>query len=406
MEGHPLASSNIEQLGIVYVILGVEVTETEFEFTIKIVDGEWEDVVYNEDNLEVDISILVAKATKLGAFEDAVDALGLVEEDYTEGNWETIEGYIEGVETAIAALETVEEVDAYSFADVIANIQAVAKQRCAIIYMDGEELYTGGFVATYPETHIYGIQTTLVDPEPKVDGETTYAFIGWLLLVEGDDDRIVHVLGASDYTADITLYAQWVVITEQAYFEAEGLGTVNATRKAIYQKFVLYDDQGVKINLSLMDVKSITETFGNTTRALSPDSDLVLYFNAVTKPVGDYIYRVVLADGITSYEATLSWERTELSVDLVSESAVEYGDKPGLYNEYLIDETLSLADDIKVYMVDTEGTPVGYDEYFDKDNRKIYFRVSDHDFEQTDGEYFFYINNGGDWYVSKIEYFS
>ncbi|HOR42538.1 MAG TPA: hypothetical protein PK111_05205 [Atribacterota bacterium] len=54
MEGHPLSAGNIEADGIVYIALG-EAEETEFTFTIKLVDAEesWEDVVYGEQELTI-----------------------------------------------------------------------------------------------------------------------------------------------------------------------------------------------------------------------------------------------------------------------------------------------------------------------------------------------------------------
>lgn len=50
MEGHPLSAGNIEDDGVVYVDLS-ETGETGFSFDIKLVDAEWDEVIYGEDTL-------------------------------------------------------------------------------------------------------------------------------------------------------------------------------------------------------------------------------------------------------------------------------------------------------------------------------------------------------------------
>lgn len=75
-----------------------------------------------------------------------------------------------------------------------------------ITYKDqGDADFSGSHGSDYPTTHTYGSSTTLVDPSK--DG---YTFEGWYT----DSDctgTAVTTLGATAYTANITLYAKWAV---------------------------------------------------------------------------------------------------------------------------------------------------------------------------------------------------
>ena len=57
MVGHPLSAGNIDADGVVYIALDEDVTETAFEFFIRLVDAVdgWEDVVYGDQRLEVNL---------------------------------------------------------------------------------------------------------------------------------------------------------------------------------------------------------------------------------------------------------------------------------------------------------------------------------------------------------------
>lgn len=85
MVGHPLKEGNIEADGIVYVALG-DTTETKFTVTIKLVDADedWQDVVYGEQELEIEIHV-----SEYGfKFKDNIEIIAgnLLEESVYESN--------------------------------------------------------------------------------------------------------------------------------------------------------------------------------------------------------------------------------------------------------------------------------------------------------------------------------
>ena len=91
-----------------------------------------------------------------------------------------------------------------------------------IIYKDqGGSAFTGTHEADYPAIHLYG-QTT----ELKSATKTGYTFDGWFTSPDCTGEPIT-TLGATDYTADITLYAKWTEITYAVIINAVGNGTVS-----------------------------------------------------------------------------------------------------------------------------------------------------------------------------------
>ncbi len=55
MVGHPLSAGNIDADGVIYVARGAG-SGTEFTFSIKLVDSEWDGVVYGEGEFTRELS--------------------------------------------------------------------------------------------------------------------------------------------------------------------------------------------------------------------------------------------------------------------------------------------------------------------------------------------------------------
>jgi len=81
-----------------------------------------------------------------------------------------------------------------------------------ITYKDqGNVAFSGTHASGYPTQHTYGTATTL-----KTATKTGYTFGGWFTN-SGCTGSAVTSLGATAYTANITLYAKWTVIEETKY---------------------------------------------------------------------------------------------------------------------------------------------------------------------------------------------
>ena len=93
-----------------------------------------------------------------------------------------------------------------------------------ITYKDqGDVAFSGTHASGYPTQHTYGTTTTL-----KTATKTGYTFGGWFTN-SGCTDSAVTSLGATTYTANITLYAKWTIIEETKYdvtISSAGNGTV------------------------------------------------------------------------------------------------------------------------------------------------------------------------------------
>ena len=75
-----------------------------------------------------------------------------------------------------------------------------------ITYKDqGNVAFSGTHASTPPTTHTYGVETTL-----KSATRTDYTFEGWH--TDAACTNKVSTLGATEYTADITLYAKWTPV--------------------------------------------------------------------------------------------------------------------------------------------------------------------------------------------------
>ena len=90
-------------------------------------------------------------------------------------------------------------------------------QRYSITYKDqGNATFSGTHASGYPTTHTYGTATTL-----KTASKTGYTFEGWFTN-SGCTGSAVNSLGATEYTANITLYAKWTANKYTVIFNANG----------------------------------------------------------------------------------------------------------------------------------------------------------------------------------------
>ena len=111
-----------------------------------------------------------------------------------------------------------------------ANITLYAKwtaNQYTITYKDqGGSNFSGTHESGYPTTHTYGTETTL-----KTASKTGYTFEGWHK--ESACTNKVTSLGATAYTANITLYAKWKPKTYAITLNANG-GASNGSATATY----------------------------------------------------------------------------------------------------------------------------------------------------------------------------
>jgi uncharacterized repeat protein (TIGR02543 family) len=115
-----------------------------------------------------------------------------------------------------------------------ANITLYAKwteiTTYAITYRDvGGGTFSGTHGPDYPTTHTYGTNTDLVRPT-----KAGYYFNGWFTNSNGTGSALSY-LYATDYTADITLYAKWTEInTYTITYRDVGGGTFSGTHGSGY----------------------------------------------------------------------------------------------------------------------------------------------------------------------------
>ena len=113
-----------------------------------------------------------------------------------------------------------------------------------ITYKDqGNATFSGTHGSGYPTTHTYGTTTTLVSPT-----KTGYTFGGWFTNSNCTGTAIT-TLGATAYTADITLYAKWTAKTYNITYKDQGNATFSGTHGSGYPT---------------------THTYGTTTTLVSP----------------------------------------------------------------------------------------------------------------------------------------
>ena len=74
----------------------------------------------------------------------------------------------------------------------------------SITYYDSDGSLFEGLSENAPKTHTYGTDTELLRPT-----RTGYTFMGWHISADAEDESRVDTLGATGYTEDIKLYAEW-----------------------------------------------------------------------------------------------------------------------------------------------------------------------------------------------------
>ncbi len=92
-----------------------------------------------------------------------------------------------------------------------------APDEYTISYKDqGDAEFSGVHGSGYPTTHTYGTATVLVSPTKE-----GYTFDGWYDNAECTGTALTEI-GATDYTADFTLYAKWTLITYTINYYLDG----------------------------------------------------------------------------------------------------------------------------------------------------------------------------------------
>ena len=101
-------------------------------------------------------------------------------------------------------------------------------KKYAITYKDQNNAnFSGTHASGYPTTHTYGTATTL-----KTATKTGYTFDGWH--TDAACTNKVTSLGATAYTADITLYAEWTATPTIIYLKPNSNWKKDGARFAIY----------------------------------------------------------------------------------------------------------------------------------------------------------------------------
>lgn len=125
--------------------------------------------------------------------------------------------------------------DEYDFdTPITKNIKINAKwtaQKYNITYKDqGGNDFSGIHEEGYPTTHTYNANTTL-----KSASKTGYTFDGWFIASDCSGVAVT-ILGATDYTDNITLYAKWAINKYTVSFNAQGHGTAPEEQTIDYNK--------------------------------------------------------------------------------------------------------------------------------------------------------------------------
>ena len=164
-----------------------------------------------------------------------------------------------------------------------------------ITYYDGDDVdddktFSGSHASGYPTTHTYATETTL-----KSATKDSYDFRGWFDNKECEGDAITS-LGATAYTANITLYAKWRPAgTYRATITAPSNGTITVSwNDGSAQSFTsgyedIAEDTELTItgtpstgyDLSSITVNSSSFTSGNT-HTLTGDITVAASFSAHT----------------------------------------------------------------------------------------------------------------------------
>lgn len=130
-------------------------------------------------------------------------------EGYTFGGWFTVSDCTSGKVTSLAATGYTDDINLYAM---------WTPKTYNIVYRNKDNAtFTGTHAEGYPTTHTYGVATPLDSPT-----RTGYTFGGWFIS-EDCTGTALTTLGATDYTAAITLYALWTPITYNiTYYDQNG----------------------------------------------------------------------------------------------------------------------------------------------------------------------------------------
>ena len=135
------------------------------------------------------------------------DILATASEGYVFDKWTVTSGSATFGNSANAS--TTVKVSGNASATVKATFKPASY---SITYKDqGGGAFSGTHATGYPTTHTYGTATTL-----KTATKSGYTFNGWFT-TSGCTGTAVTSLGATAYTANITLYAKWTAVAETKY---------------------------------------------------------------------------------------------------------------------------------------------------------------------------------------------
>ena len=163
----------------------------------------------------------------------------------------------------------------------------------AIEYKDmGGGAFSGTHETGYPTVHTYGAETAL-----KGATKTDWLFAGWFTASDCSGEAVTS-LGATAYTADITLYAKWavdykIIAGMNAVWTKNSSGGCSFTSNAPFVKF-----SSVKVDDKTVATASYTVAEGSTKVTLLP-----AYLN--TLAVGKHTITIVSIDGSASTNFTI-----------------------------------------------------------------------------------------------------
>lgn len=183
-----------------------------------------------------------------------------------------------------------------------------------------------------------------------------------------------------------------------------GTHTIDGTAY-VFQGYELLDEDDQRIDLVANNISKMTVLGPGSTTAteltVGDDSDPLLWFN-VRKPAGAYKYTVKTSAG-DIYEATLMWAGlTSIGAQKQGEDLVLCGDDVYRYH-YMINVAMEISDTL-VYRIKPTGEIDKQTINNDSDDFSIYFRPTDDDFAQLEGDHTYLIKKGEVWYESVIHY--
>ncbi len=153
-----------------------------------------------------------------------------------------------------------------------------------ITYKDqGGSNFSGTHESEYPTTHTYGTATTL-----KNASKTGYTFEGWYK--ESACTNKVTSLGATEYTANITLYAKWTANANTHYitYTTEETGwtygtTPTSAEEGAIVTFVVNPTTGYNVNVASSDATITGPNASNEYSFTMPNKDVTINVSATEK---------------------------------------------------------------------------------------------------------------------------